>query len=130
MIITYQKNEIEDIWHKVKPLLNKVLQKMDFYYTINDVKEMLLKEEAQLWTSYEETQLDSVCITRILIHPKYKYLEIITMAGSKQSFECLKSIEKWAKDIGCKKIKLEGRIGWKKLLPDYSQRLIQLEKEL
>ena len=130
MLVTYQSNEIDGIWDKVKPLLNKVLQKIDLYYTIQDIKEMLLKKEAQIWTSYEGTQLDSVCITRIVIHPKNNYLEILAMAGSSLSLPHLRTIEDWGRDVGCKKIKLEGRRGWKRLLIDYKEGLIQLEKEL
>lgn len=129
-LVTYQSNEIDTVWDEINLLLNKVLQKTDFYYTIADIKALLQNKEAQLWTSYSGTQLESICITRILIHPNGKYLEILAMAGNKLSLPHLGLIEQWARDVGCRKIRLEGRKGWKRHLVDYREVSVQLEKEL
>lgn len=130
MLSTYQSHEIEENWHKIEPFIKRVLKKIDLYYTAKDIKNALIKARMQLWTSYTGTQLTSVCITQIVIHPKHKYLEIIAMAGSKDSFKELSQIEHWAKSMGCKKIQLEGRKGWKVVLKGYKEKSIQLEKEL
>ena len=130
MLSTYQSHEIEEKWHIIEPYVKRVLNKIDLYYTISDIKDALIKSNMQLWTSYTGTQLKSVCITQIVIHPKYKYLEIVAFAGSRESVGDLKQIEQWAKSIGCKTVQLEGRKGWKVLLKDYKEKNIQLEKEL
>lgn len=130
MLSSYQSHEIEENWHKIEPFIKRVLKKIDLYYTAKDIKKALIKASMQLWTSYTGTQLTSICITQIVIHPKHKYLEIVAMAGSKDSFGHLKQIEAWAKSMGCSKIKLEGRKGWKAMLKGYKEKSIQLEKEL
>lgn len=130
MLVTYQSNQIDEVWDKVKPLIKKVLNKIDFCYTIENIKDLLISQDMQLWTSYNKTQLESVCVTRVMMQPQYKSLEIVLMAGRLNALPFLKNVEEWARSIGCKKIKIEGRKGWVKILPDYSQKTVQLEKEL
>ena len=125
-----QSDKIEENWDKIEPFIKRVLSKIDLYYTIEFLKKSLLCAEMQLWTSLEGTQIKSVCITQIQIHPKYKFLDIVMYAGELNSSKYLKQVEQWAKSQECTKIKITGRRGWKRALPDYKQTLIQLEKEL
>lgn len=127
---TLQSDKIEGKWNEIEPFIKRVLSKVDLYYTIEYIKESLLSAEMQLWTSLEGTQIKSICITQIQIHPKYKFLEIVMQAGQLTSVEHLDKIEQWGKSQGCTKVKLIGRRGWKKALPGYKETLVKLEKEL
>ena len=129
---TFQSNEIEEIWPQIEPFIKKVLQKIDLCYTVEDIKSALCKRKMQLWTSHAGKQIYGICITQILIHPQYKFLEIVLLSGEglKNYFHHFDTIESWAKEQGCQKIKLVGRKGWAKKLPDYKQKLIKLEKDL
>ena len=127
---TLQSDKIEGSWNEIEPLVKRVLNKIDLYYTIEYIKESLLRAEMQLWTSLEGTQIKSICITQIQIHPKYKFLNIVMQAGQLASVEHLHQIEQWGKSQGCTRVKLTGRRGWKRVLPDYKETLIKLEKEL
>lgn len=127
---TLQSDKIEGSWDEIEPLVKRVLNKIDLYYTIEYIKESLLRAEMQLWTSLEGTQIKSICITQIQIHPKYKFLNIVMQAGQLASVEHLHQIEQWGKSQGCTRVKLTGRRGWKRVLPDYKETLIKLEKEL
>ena len=127
---TLQSSQIEQRWHEIEPFLKRILLKVDFYYTVEYIKESLLRAEMQLWTSLDGTQIKSICITQIQIHPKYKFLRIVLQAGQLASVGHLKQIEQWGKSQGCTKVKLTGRRGWKRVLPGYKETLIKLEKEL
>lgn len=130
-LASFQSHEIEENWYQIQPFVKRVLNKIDLWYTLDNIKDSLCNAEMQLWTSYIETQLKSVCVTRIVIHPKnYKFLEIVLMAGEMISVPELQQIEGWAKDDGCIKSRLTGRRGWKKALPDYKEKQIILEKRL
>ena len=130
MLSTLQSHEIEGKWYEIEPFIKRVLNKIDLYYTVDNIKKSLLRAEMQLWTSLEGTQIKSVCITQIQIHPKYKFLDIVLLAGQMDSVEHLTQVEQWGKSQGCTKVKITGRRGWKRLLPDYKEELIKLEKEL
>ena len=127
---TLQSDRLEGKWNEIEPFVKRVLSKIDLYYTVEYIKESLLRAEMQLWTSFEGTQIKSICITQIQIHPKYKFLDIVLQAGQLASVEHSNQIEQWGKSQGCTKVKLTGRRGWKRVLPDYKETLIKLEKEL
>lgn len=128
---SFQSHEIEKNWKDIEPFVKRVLQKIDLCYTIDNIKDALKARQMQLWTSYTGTQLESVCITRMVVHPKaYKILEIVLMAGKMQSVPELRQIEQWGKDNQCRFIRLEGRRGWQRKLKDYQVDAIILQKEL
>ena len=78
---TYQKDEIKTIWPELAPLIKKVLKKHEKEYTLESIKEMLLNQEVQLWTSYNG-QLEAFVLTHIAIYPKHKICDIFTCGGS------------------------------------------------
>ena len=57
---TLQSDKIEGSWDEIEPLVKRVLNKIDLYYTIEYIKESLLRAEMQLWTSLEGTQIKSI----------------------------------------------------------------------
>ena len=131
MLRTYQKDEIKTIWPELAPLIKKVLKKHEKEYTLESIKEMLLNQEVQLWTSYNG-QLEAFVLTHIAIYPKHKICDIFMCGGSNLGnwLEFMNNIEAWAKSIDCKSIRFQGRVGWKRIFPDFKQTKIIMEKEL
>jgi hypothetical protein len=130
-LVTYQSNEIESIWGQLEPLIKKVLKKHEKDFTIESIKEMLLKKEAQLWTSYNG-QIEAFVLTHIVIYPNHKICNILMCGGSNLNnwLEFMSNIGQWAKSIGCKSLRLRGRKGWIKKLPDFKFTKIIMEKDL
>jgi hypothetical protein len=82
----------------------------------------------QLWGLQEGTRITGVVITRIT----GRTCEVIGAAGSAPQDamrELHRAIEEWAKDIGCSRMRLQGRKGWIRVL-NYRQTGIIAEKEL
>jgi len=129
MLGAIQSNQIDAAWDEITPLIQRVIDKIDLYHTLKSLKEALETEDMQLWIDYEN-EIKSICITQIITNPKYKFIEIILNAGQITSIPLLGQIEQWGKEQGCKKITLIGRIGWGKVLKDYKQTQVTLEKEL
>lgn len=61
-----------------------------------------------------------VCITQVHQAPQVRYLHYFIVAGDMQ--DCLDlqpEIEAFAKAQGCKYVTSSGRMGWRKVLPNY-----------
>lgn len=133
MLVTYQSNEIDNIWPQLEPLVIKVLRKHEKDYTLESIKDLLHKKEVQLWTSYNG-QLEAFVLTHIVIYPNHKICEIFMCGGSNLDnwLDYMSNIEEWAKSIGCKYISLQGRFGWeRKLSPiGFKKTKIIMQKEL
>jgi len=133
-LYTVQKGNIEGKWDEVEPLIKKVLNKQQNGYTVDNIKEMLLKEELQLWTSYDGTQIKSICITHICIYPQHKICEVFMCAGQEIDswLDFIEDIQAWAKSLGCDFMEIQGRRGWERKMQKYGYHLesVILRKEL
>jgi len=129
MLGTIQSDEIDATWDEISPFVQRVIDKIDLYHTLKEIKEALKTEQMQLFVDRKDG-IKSICVTQIVVKPNYKFLEIVLNAGHLSSVPLFRRIEQWAKEKGCKKVTLIGRPGWGKVLSDYKQTEITLEKEL
>ncbi len=133
-LVTVQKEGIDQKWDEVEPLIKKVLIKQQNGYTIDNIKEMLLKEELQLWTSYDETQIQGICITHIAIYPQHKICEVFMCAGQEIDswLDFIEQIQTWAKSLNCDFMEIQGRRGWERKMQKYGYSFenVILRKEL
>ncbi len=120
-----QSSQIDDYWEWIEPLLQKVKQSE---WTPDDVKEELKAQRAQLWGIP-----GSLWITKIEEVGNTKRGVVWIAAGDdlKTGLRYFRGYtEPWLKSQGCKYIQLIGRHGWLRVLPDYREAGIVLEKSL
>ena len=115
-----------ETWEKAKPLIDKAL-KYQSGHDIEDIKQAIEDNMAQLWCGNK-----SVIVTEIITYPKKKECRIWLASGDMQELtkEMLPDVESWAKGGGCQTVSVVGRKGWLRVLKDYFQPHIVIEKEL
>jgi hypothetical protein len=100
------------------------------YIGADELRDELRLAKKQLWGLQEGPAIRGICITRIA----GKCCEIYAAAGRQskpgQILELYEHIERWARDIGCDRMRVIGRKGWLRMLAGYSQTGIILEKDL
>jgi hypothetical protein len=115
-------------WGEIEPKVKVALDRGQGESTTYDLFLECLNNVSQCWM-----HKDAVAITRIITFNQYKQLQIVTTASDdwfSHGFKCLKILEDFAKDIGCRNISLWGRPGWKRVLKDYEEPYTILIKEL
>lgn len=89
----------------------------------------------QLWGLQDDYgRITGVVITKISVTPKGSRCDVCAGCGVSNGLNeaanlILPAIEQWAKEIGCYAVRVEGRMGWKRVL-DYPQSGVILEKEI
>ena len=74
-----QPKDIPSLWHEVKPLIDKVLARDDFYsMTTDDVLSRVLDKRQQLWVGIENGSIFTAVVSRIAYYPNTKILQVIT----------------------------------------------------
>lgn len=120
--------QIDRFWYEILPHLERLEENGDIL--ASEVKEALKRAEMQLW-GYQDGRMVGVCITQVT---KSKVLWIYGAAGTEtakgQILAVHSAIEAWAREQGLRKLKLQGRKGWLRILEGYAQTGIVLEKEL
>jgi hypothetical protein len=139
-VLPISSSKVEDIWDLVHFMIKEALVYSGGYAEPNDIKELLLSGENQLFLIFgseegETNKVYGVVTTRIFKNPNFKELQGLICTGKKMNLwedKLINTLESFAKVNGCKKIKAYMRPGYKKVMPKYGykSRHIEFEKEL
>lgn len=121
MIYKIHPHDLVYILPLILPLLNKLLKYNGNTYTIDSCLDKIIKNEWDLWVTYDKGVLIACAITGILCYPNERCLEIIGISGSK--LNSLISLYPRLKDFGhkqgCTSIRICGRPAWERVLKHY-----------
>jgi hypothetical protein len=110
-------SEIENVWHRVEPIIAKAVQYSDGKYSTEHVKKSLLSRKMQLWV-YVNGDIKSCAVTQISNYPLKNVCTILFAAGADlhEWLRFMPMIEEWARENKCDDIDIYGRPGWEKVL--------------
>ena len=107
--------EVANIWPEVSGFIEKSIEKFPARYSIVDVYEEILLHKQSLWVAYDDEYLAAWTV-RIAEYPQGRILNIDWIGGKEPErwdVEAMTIMERYAKDMGCKRISSFGRPGWK-----------------
>lgn len=115
MIEAIRPECVVDVWHEAAPQLQRALDRTK-ERTLHDVLVQLVTGNAQLWRVYE-----AWAVTEIQIFPRKRAALLSLMGGTFNQDhvrEMRDMLYKWAKHYRCDEIRIVGRRGWLKFLPE------------
>lgn len=122
-MIIHQATQQEALhyWPTISPLLELAMNTGQGENSMVDYMRKVLNGIVQCWVVVDDDKIVGAGLTEILVYPQHKTLHIILFSGSdfEQQSKVFPTIEKFAKDSGCKSIEQYGRAGWAKVLPKY-----------
>lgn len=126
---------LDQAWVTAGPMIEKALKRTDAdqYYSLDDVKRMIEKHQAQLWVVIDNDVPVAALITQILKYPKINVIEVLFAGGSrmnKWADLAWDTFKRYGKENHCTKIKSGGREGWTKVLTDKTVKNYSWESEI
>lgn len=120
---------LEELWPMAWPYLEKAIEQGGNEYHIEDVKISCEIGEYILWIVRNGK---AAIILEVSDYPLGKQCDIVMLGGDgiNDWLKELEEIEGWASRVGCKRMILTGRAGWKKKLTDYKVKTVTMVKEL
>ena len=122
-------DEVAALWARVEPMIARGLGPQE---TTAKVLDRLLLKTAQLWTVMEGTEIKAVVVTEMcILNDGSKVCNVWAAAGLGINLWLgyMTTIEAWAKENGCRAVVVDrARIGWKRLMKDYTVTHVTLEK--
>lgn len=87
---------------------------------------------AQLWGYQQGEEVKGIGVTEICEHHTGRFLRVMAIAGDLDPVlpEIAGLVERWARDMGCVAMEINGRRGWVRVLPGYKLRAYVIEKDL
>lgn len=134
MIAKLTAEQAEKMWYKLSPLLERANDYSLHEYNMDDILHLIMEKKTECWVMWEGDELQAALTTEIVQYPRKKGLNMFLAASNAPIGdvlgEFLATVEQWGKEQGCSIIKLDGRRGWLKLLPDYKAQRVLLTKNL
>ncbi len=123
--------EIDLFWPHFEPLVARACE-VEGEYTAKDVYARCKAKEMQLWVSVYKGAPEAVMVSEIMAFPARKVAVIVLMAGENAKIvkRFIPTFMTWARNNGCDTVRIQGREGWKRLLPDFKQTAIVMERSL
>lgn len=127
MIFCLAPDEIDKYWDDFKDHLYRFERLGEI--NVNECRGDLRASKRQLWGYQKDGRVLGVVLTRIA-GPKCEICGAVGSATKDEIRETYAAIERWAREIGCTHMKVNGRKGWLRVLDGFKQTGIQAEKEL
>lgn len=114
-LYTFQSWQVNWVWDRVEPILARV--PLEPGMSLEQVRKDLCTADAQLWTVWLGPEIEAAWTTRVQKDPDGSLYCLAWMcAGQNVShwIHLTSHMEDWAREMGCKDIRVVGRPGWKK----------------
>lgn len=132
-VFTVQPHEIETWAGRLLPHLERFeleTQRTDALTLLRQAA----RAERQLWGVRSDAEVIGVLVTEIYDTTHSRVCWIWAAAGTESQAgdmqRVYEAIERWAREMGCKSIGINGRKGWLRVLPGFKQTAVVMEKEL
>lgn len=123
-------DRITDFWPHVRGFIDAALSKCGDW-SDTAIFEMLLTGRALLWVRTDGETLSGAGVTQLIDARNGLTCNVVAYGGACNDWQAaFAPIEAYASDEGCAAIRIQGREGWKRVLPGYSLEWITLEKRL
>lgn len=93
----------------------------------------LVGGQFQLWVVRDGDGVQAASVTEVRTYPTgLRALNIVVLGGAHRErwLHVLSEIEAWAEQRGCSRLEMAGRKGWGRILTDWKQTTVDMEKEL
>jgi hypothetical protein len=97
-----------------------------------DIERDVLNGDALLWLAWCEPNIEAVAVTQIILTENSKVCMVQACGGSRFArwIGLLEQIEAYAKAEGCRCTRILGRRGWARVLKNYRETKVVLERQL
>lgn len=105
---------VEGVWAQVEPFVAQCLSKAKEHRILaQDVYDMLLGRDLQLWIVEEDREICTIVITQILVYPRAKECHIFMASGSypEDWQDITDDLVRWGKQAGCTHVTAMARRG-------------------
>jgi hypothetical protein len=130
-LVCVDPTRIHHVWDAAAPLVLRAMQRGG-QGLFEKVEQDVLRGEMLLWLAWNGEKIEGAGVTELSKTENGKICTIVAWSTSdmRRDLGLLSIIEKFAKKEGCKAVRLYGRRGWARVLRDYSQPSVILEKEV
>lgn len=112
-------------WDRCRPWIEAALALVETH-TIDDIARGVEEGRFHFWPGER-----AAAITCVNVFPRAQYLNVFLAGGDMEELLAMvPSFKSWGRHLGCSKLTLFGRAGWKRVLRDWQQEVVVLSTSL
>ena len=130
-LVCVDPERVHQIWPHVRDLLKAACRRTNLN-AFADIEADIRSGRSLLWLAWNGRAIEAAAAT-ILINSDTGRVCIITVCGGREMnrwLPLLAEIEAYARREGCTRVRIFGRKGWLRVLDDYEQKHIIMDKDL
>jgi hypothetical protein len=122
---------VAGVWPHARALVKSAMDRTDLG-NFGDVEREVLGGMQQLWLVWNGTAIEAAAVTRLVLIGSRKICIIVACGGSgrKRWLPLIAGIEQFARNEGCRAVRIIGRKGWQRILADYRANYVVMDREL
>jgi hypothetical protein len=130
-LVCVRPEQVQQAWSIVQPLIVQAMKRGG----VGDpgpVYADVVAGRSLLWLACDGSEVVACAITELTEAMGRKLCTIVACGGHARGnwLHLIEGLEDYARQEGCASTRIIGREGWKRVLPDYWQRAVILEKGL
>lgn len=124
-------DKVGDLWKLVEPFVKRACERNDGFLTVEDQADEALSGSKQLWVVWQNGDCRAAILTKIV-----RGTCLVSALGGDGMKDWLglahDVIEPWARENGCRYLRIYGRHGWLRALEPYGwkRKMVVMTKEL
>lgn len=126
-------DRVSEFWDLAKPYVSAACTKVGLISEA-DVEKNVLAGQRLLWLAVEGQKVHGAIVTHLFLDGCSRICEIVAMGHmpweAYEHFGLIEQIEDFARAEECDLMRIVGRQGWKRALPDYSVKALIMERHL
>ncbi len=130
-LVCVNPKQAHEVWPYVSELICRATRRTNLSHS-HDIEYDVLYGDGLLWLAWNGNAIEAAATTS-LIETDTDKVCVLTACGGEQMdrwLPLLAKIEDYAKAEGCACVRIYGRKGWIRMLPDYHVEHVILEKDL
>ena len=130
-LICVDPAQVHEFWPHVAALIKAAMEKGRLS-SFADVEHAVRNGNALLWLAWNGETVKAAAVTELAVANGEKFCTIVACGGHDRAqwLPLLAGLETYGRAQGCAAMRIYGRRGWLKLLPEYRTTRVLLEKEL
>ncbi len=130
-LICVDPARVNDIWPRVAPLLQRATKRTGLS-AFSEIEHNILNGDELLWVAWDGSTIEAAASTSLQQTDAGKVCVITACAGANMArwLPLIRGIEAYAKQEGCRCIRIFGRKGWLRVLQGYRQTHAVIDKRL
>lgn len=130
-LVAVDPSLVKDVWPHARNMVKSAIDRTGLC-NFDGIEKEVLSGLQQLWLAWNGTAIEAAAVTQLVLIGSRKICILVACGGKgrKRWLPLIAGIEQFARNEGCRAMRIIGRKGWQRILADYRANYVVMDREL